>query len=139
MSKENIGKIISDKNKARDLAEKLYEEIAGENPGLNKKAYQNLLEHFSFMRMYVRAFRLSARGYCFARYAVEVDKNGILAEGKNAATLLLEVIRDLEEYAKELSGCSFLSKYPFDAQLNPERVDYFIKNLKGIAVKNKLS
>ena len=105
------------------------------NCGLNGAAYAKLTEHFEFMRMYVRGFRLTARGYCFGRYASEINPGDILAEGKTAGELLKGVIREMEEYGGELHGCSFMQKYPYDAMLNPERVAYFLKDLRALARK----
>jgi len=133
VTKNNISQIVADKDFALDLCEKLYTEVIEGNCGLTEIAYKKLVEHFEFMRMYVRGFRLSARGYCFGRYASEVNPGDILVEGKTAGDLLKEVITDLEQYRKELSNCAFMQKYPCDALLNLERVTYFLSDLKALA------
>jgi len=135
MTRSNISQIIADKDFAFDLSEKLYAKLMEGNCGLTEGAYAKVVEHFEFMRMYVRGFRLSARGYCFGRYASEIDPNEILVEGKSAGDLLKGVIADLEQYEKELPNCAFMQKYPYDAMLNPERVAYFINDLKSLAKK----
>lgn len=133
MTKQNISQIISDKDFAFNLCEKLYAKVMEGNFGLTTAAYAKVVEHFEFMRMYVRGFRLTARGYCFGRYASETSPNDILVEGKTAGELLKGVISDMEQYGKELPDCEFMQKYPYDAMLNPERVVYFIKDLNALA------
>ena len=90
-------------------------------------------EHFEFMRWYVRGFRLTARGYCFGRYVREKDGNDVIAEGKTAAELLKENIQEMECYREKLCTMPFIHTYPFDAQLNPERVDFYIQALKKMS------
>ena len=90
-----------------------------------QEAYEDLREHFEFMRWYVRGFRLTARGYCFGRYADEVDRDAILAEDKSAGELLRQTIEEMEEYREGLLKNDFILKYPYDAQLNPERVKFY--------------
>lgn len=89
------------------------------------------------MRWYVRGFRLTARGYCFGRYVAEKNTTDILAEGKTAAELLLNTIRELEEYREGLMETSFIKEYPFDAQLNPERVEFYTNALKRMLREGK--
>jgi hypothetical protein len=135
MTKDNISQIVTDKDFALELCEKLYKKVIEGNCGLNEKAYAKVVEHFEFMRMYVRGFRLWARGYCFGRYASEVNPKDILVEGKTAGDLLKEVIADIERYGKEVPNYTFTQKYPFDALLNPERIAYFLNDLKMLAKK----
>jgi hypothetical protein len=135
MTKPNISHIIAEKEFALDLSEKLYAMVMEGECGLNEAAYAKVVEQFEFMRMYVRGFRLSARGYCFGRYASEINAGEILVEGKTAGELLKGVIADMEQYGSELPDCAFMKKYPYDAMLNPERVAYFINDLKSLAKK----
>ena len=131
MTPENIAKIVADKDYALENAEKLYEKVLVRTDALTDKAYAKFVEHFTFMRMYVRALRLSARGYCFGRY---VEDNGADAPllDSTAGKLLEGVIADLKQYYEDLLPCAFLEKYPYDAQLNPERVVYFTRDLERI-------
>lgn len=131
MTPENIAKIVADKDYALENAEKLYEKVLVRTDVLTDKAYAKFVEHFTFMRMYVRALRLSARGYCFGRY---VEDNGADAPllDSTAGKLLEGVIADLKQYYENLLPCAFLEKYPYDAQLNPERVVYFTRDLERI-------
>ncbi|WP_140398003.1 hypothetical protein [Lachnoclostridium sp. An169] len=133
MSAENIRKIIGDKEWAREKCEKLADQVSSGNPGLTEEAYDKVKEHFEFMRWYVRGFRLTARGYCFGRYVREKDGNDVIAEGKTAAELLKENIQEMECYREKLCTMPFIHTYPFDAQLNPERVDFYIQALKKMS------
>lgn len=133
MTPENIAAIINDKEFARDTCEKLVDFIEEGNCGLNDTAYAKVCEHFSFMRWYVRGFRLTARGYAFSRYSAEVNPKEIISDGKSAGELLLETISEMEIYQKELPKNAFMVKYPYDAQLNPERVEYYLNDLRKTA------
>lgn len=130
MSPENIGRIIADKEEAYVQCEKLVNLVEAGNMGLTAEAYEKMKMHFAFMRWYVRGFRLTARGYCFGRYATEKNGADILDEGKTAAELLSDTIREMEEYREGLMKTSFIKKYPFDAQLNPERAEFYTNALK---------
>ena len=85
MTKENIAKIVSDKEDAYLACEKLADMVEKENMGLTETAYEKMKEHFAFMRWYVRGFRLTARGYCFGRYVTERNEEDILLDGKTAS------------------------------------------------------
>lgn len=135
MTVENIQQIIKDKEEAWNLCDKLVSRVESKNMGLTEEAYNDLVEHFTFMRWYVKGFRLTARGYCFGRYAVEKNTTDIITEGKNAGELLQKTITDLQDYKNELVKQSFINKYPYDAQLNPERVEYYTNALVGMAAK----
>ena len=89
------------------------------------------------MRWYVRGFRLTARGYCFGRYVTEKNAADILADGKTADVLLEETIREMEKYREGLLQTTFIEKYPFDAQLNPERVAFYTNALKRMLAQGK--
>ena len=134
---ENIKKIVADKEEAYVRCEKLVDQVETENMGLTEEAYEKVKEHFEFMRWYVRGFRLTARGYCFGRYVTEKNKTDILAEGKTAACLLEETIEEMEKYREGLMKTSFIKKYPFDAQLNPERVEFYTNALKRMLKEGK--
>ena len=43
----------------------------------------------------------------------------------------------METYKEGLLQTSFISKYPFDAQLNPERVEFYINALKKMLIEGK--
>ena len=133
MTPENIRSILADKDEARLRCEELADRVAGRNMGLADKAYEQMREHFEFMRWYVRGFRLTARGYCFGRYVTEADPQDVIAEGRTAAQLLNETIREMEEYREALIRTDFIGRYPFDAQLNPERVQFYTNALKRMA------
>ena len=133
MTPENIRSILADKDEARLRCEELADRVAGRNMGLTEKAYEQMREHFEFMRWYVRGFRLTARGYCFGRYVTEADPQDVIAEGRTAAQLLNETIREMEEYREALIKTDFIGRYPFDAQLNPERVLFYTNALKRMA------
>ena len=135
MTKENIAVIIGDKQQALEEMTELYNHVLQGITGLSEDAYANLREHFDFMYFYVRGFRLTARGYCFGRYFTEVGKDDVLAEGKTARTLLSETIQEMESYKEELINQTFLSKYPYDAQLNPERVEFYTNALRNMLAK----
>lgn len=137
MTTNNIGKIISDKEEAFINCKALVEKVFAYNMGLNDKAYADLCEHFSFMYWYVKGFRLTARGYCFGRYYTEKNGTDIIVEGKNAKELLENTINDLILYKKELMNQNFITKYPYDAQLNPERVEFYTKTLKKMIKEGK--
>lgn len=137
MSPENIGRIIADKEEAYVQCEKLVNQVEAGNMGLTAEAYEKMREHFEFMRWYVRGFRLTARGYCFGRYVTEKNTTDILAEGKTAAELLSDTIRELTEYREGLLKTSFIKKYPFDAQLNPERAEFYTNALKRMLREGK--
>lgn len=137
MSPDNIMKIVSDKEDAYIACEKLVDLVEAGNMGLKETAYQKMKEHFEFMRWYVRGFRLTARGYCFGRYVTEKDETEILLERKTASQLLNETIDEMETYKEGLLQTSFISKYPFDAQLNPERVEFYINALKKMLIEGK--
>lgn len=137
MSPENIGRIIADKEEAYEQCEKLVDRVEAGNMGLTAEAYEKMKMHFSFMRWYVRGFRLTARGYCFGRYVAEKNTTDILAEGKTAAELLLNTIRELEAYREGLMETAFIKEYPFDAQLNPERVEFYTNALKRMLREGK--
>lgn len=139
MTPENIRQILADKDEACKRCEKLADSMAAENMGLKREAYEDLREHFEFMRWYVRGFRLTARGYCFGRYVAEADKDDILAEGRNAGELLMQTIQEMEEYREGLLKNDFIRKYPYDAQLNPERVRFYIDALKEIGYCSKVT
>ena len=113
--------------------EKLADRVSTSSMGLRQEAYEDLREHFEFMRWYVRGFRLTARGYCFGRYADEVDRDAILAEDKSAGELLRQTIEEMEEYREGLLKNDFILKYPYDAQLNPERVKFYTDALKRMS------
>lgn len=136
MTEDNIRNILRDKEEAKALCESLYARITEKNVGLTEAAYHKFVRHFAYMRMYVRAFRLSARGYCFGRY-VEDNGYGAALLGETAGALLEGVLAELKEYLPELLGCDFLQEYPYCAQLNPERVRYFTRDLETIAFKAK--
>ena len=136
MTLENIAQILTDKDEAREKCEKLVDYVESDHEdipyhfGLTEEAYEKLCEHFEFMRWYVRGFRLTARGYCFGRYVTEVDAQGIVTEDKSALVLLDETISEMENYKAELVQKTFMKKYPFDAQLNPERVEFYTNALR---------
>lgn len=130
MTVDNIGRILKDKDDALEMCEKLADTVASGNMGLTEEAYGKWLEHFEFMRWYVRGFRLTARGYCFGRYLSERNGTDVVAEGKTARALLEETIAEMEAYREGLIQQPFLRKYPFDAQLNPERVEYYTNALR---------
>lgn len=135
MTPANIARALGDKDEALRLCGELYALAEVGHPALTAAAAAKFHEQFAFARMYVRGFRLTARGYCFSRYAAEVDAAAILADGKSARTLLEETIAQLEAYGEELPACSFMAKYPYDAMLNPERVRYYIGDLKALLAK----
>ena len=89
------------------------------------------------MRWYVRGFRLTARGYCFGRYVTERNEEDVLLDGKTASQLLCETIHEMEIYKEGLLQTSFIEKYPFDAQLNPERVEFYTNALKRMLEEGK--
>ena len=108
-----------------------------ENMGLTGEAYEKMREHFEFMRWYVRGFRLTARGYCFGRYVREKDGRDLLLDGKSAFQLLEETIQEMENYIEGLIHTTFITKYPFDAQLNPERAAFYTDALKKMLKEGK--
>lgn len=130
ITKENIIKIAKDKDDAREGAAALLAEVEQGIPGLTEDAFKMLLKHFRFMSFYSQAFRLSARGYCFSRYAEEINAKEPLFEGKTAIELLQEVVTELELLKQQVQKSGLLDFYPFDAQLNPERFDYFANDLQ---------
>jgi len=143
MTVENIGQILADKEEAKTNCEALVDYVTTEHVGVPKQfgltaqAYEKLCEHFEFMRWYVRGFRLTARGYCFGRYVTEVNPEDIVAEGKRARVLLEETISEMESYKAGLVQKSFMKKYPFDAQLNPERVEFYTNALRKMRDANE--
>ena len=137
MSVENIARIIEDKEEAHVKCEKLVDRVVAGNMGLTEDAYEKMKEHFEFMRWYVRGFRLTARGYCFGRYVTEKNATDMLAEGKTANALLEETIQEMEKYREGLLQTTFIKKYPFDAQLNPERVAFYTNSLKRMLAQGK--
>ena len=137
MSVENIARIIEDKEEAHVKCEKLVDRVVAGNMGLTEDAYEKMKEHFEFMRWYVRGFRLTARGYCFGRYVTEKNAADMLVEGKTANVLLEETIHEMEKYREGLLQTTFIKKYPFDAQLNPERVAFYTNSLKRMLAQGK--
>ena len=137
MSPDNIRMIVEDKEEAYRKCEALSDKVLEENMGLTEEAYTKMKEHFEFMRWYVRGFRLTARGYCFGRYVKEKDGRDLLLEGKSAFQLLEETIQEMETYMDGLIHTSFITKYPFDAQLNPERVAFYTDALKIMLKEGK--
>ena len=137
MSVENIARIIEDKEEAHVKCEKLVDRVVAVNMGLTEDAYEKMKEHFEFMRWYVRGFRLTARGYCFGRYVTEKNAADMLVEGKTANVLLEETIHEMEKYREGLLQTTFIKKYPFDAQLNPERVAFYTNSLKRMLAQGK--
>lgn len=137
MSVENIARIIEDKEEAHVKCEKLVDRVVAGNMGLTEDAYEKMKEHFEFMRWYVRGFRLTARGYCFGRYVTEKNAADMLVEGKTANVLLEETIHEMEKYREDLLQTTFIKKYPFDAQLNPERVAFYTNSLKRMLAQGK--
>lgn len=136
MTLPNIAQILADKEEAQKKCEALADFVMAEHKelpyhfGLTDAAYEKFCEHFEFMRWYVRGFRLTARGYCFGRYVTEVNPQDIIAEGKTAITLLEDTICEMEAYKAKLIQKPFMKKYPFDAQLNPERVEFYTNALR---------
>ena len=137
MSVENIARIIEDKEEAHVKCEKLVDRVVAGNMGLTEDAYEKMKEHFEFMRWYVRGFRLTARGYCFGRYVTEKNAADMLVEGKTANVLLEETIHEMEKYREGLLQTTFIKKYSFDAQLNPERVAFYTNSLKRMLAQGK--
>lgn len=137
MSSENICQIIADKQEAYEKVQNLYEKVSSGIPGLATEAYVNFKEHFEFMLWYVRGFRLTARGYCFGCYYTEQNGSDIVAEGKNSKELLAETIEEMIQYKCGLVETSFITKYPYDAQLNPERIDFYTNTLKRMLDKGR--
>ena len=137
MSVENIARIIEDKEEAHVKCEKLVDRVVAGNMGLTEDAYEKMKEHFEFMRWYVRGFRLTARGYCFGRYVTEKNAADMLVEGKTANVLLEETIHEMEKYREGLLQTTFIKMYPFDAQLNPERVAFYTNSLKRMLAQGK--
>ena len=137
MTVENIERILRDKDEAQMLCEKLADKVCAGNMGLTEKAYEDLKEHFEFMRWHVRGFRLTARGYCFGRYVREVKADEVLLNGQTAFELLAGTIREMEEYHDAVCKEPFISKYPYDAQLNPERIRFYTDALRQIALAAK--
>ena len=138
MSAENIRKTIGDKESAREKCRASWDirSLWGIRV-TTEEAYRKVKEHFEFMRWYVRGFRLTARGYCFGRYVRGKDGNDVIAEGKTAAALLEENIQEMERYREKLCAMPLIHTYPFDAQLNPERVDFYIHALKEMSGGNE--
>ena len=132
-----IARIIEDKEEAHVKCEKLVDRVVAGNMGLTEDAYEKMKEHFEFMRWYVRGFRLTARGYCFGRYVTEKNAADMLVEGKTANVLLEETIHEMEKYREGLLQTTFIKKYPFDAQLNPERVAFYTNSLKRMLAQGK--
>ena len=66
-----------------------------------------------------------------------MDGRGLLLEGKSAFQLLEETIQEMETYMDGLIHTSFITKYPFDAQLNPERVAFYTDALKTMLKEGK--
>lgn len=130
MTVENINKIIGDKQEALDNCEALVKKVFNHNMGLTDSAYADFCEHFSFMYWYVKGFNLTARGYCFGRYFTEKNGDDLIIGEKNAKELLSETIDEIVEYKERLIAQPFMSKYPYDAQLNPERIEFFTNNLR---------
>lgn len=130
MTPENIRAILADKDEARMRCEELADRVARGNMGLMDRAYEKMKKHFEFMRWYVRGFRLTARGYCFGRYVTEENPQDVIAEGRTAAQLLHDTIREMEDYREALIKTDFIGIYPFEAQLNPERVLFYTNALK---------
>ena len=130
MTPENIQVIINDKEEAWNACRKLVSYVENNDLGLNEAADAKFREHFDFMKWYVRGFRLTARGYCFGRFVEEENRTQVIAENKTAEQLLMETIQDMTEYLEELKAQNFLKKYPFDAQLNPERVALYRDTLQ---------
>lgn len=139
MTVENVNKILADKEDARAACETLVDLVEVENIGLNPEAYQKFRLHFSFMRWYVRGFRLTARGYALGRYASEVSKDTVICDGRTAGELLFKVIEEMEIYQEELAGQAFMSEYPYGAQLSLERVAYYLNDLRLLAEKAGLA
>ena len=137
MSVENIARIIEDKEEAHVKCEKLVDRVVAGNMGLTEDAYEKMKEHFEFMRWYVRGFRLTARGYCFGRYVTEKNAADMLVEGKTANVLLEETIHEMEKYREGLLQTTVIKKYPYDAQLNPERVAFYKNSLKRMLAQGK--
>jgi hypothetical protein len=131
MTEENIKQILAEKDEALRMVDELHSKVLEGNAGLNEAAYQKLVEHFDFMRMYVRAFRLTCRAYCFTRYLKENDRDSALyVNSTPAKELLYQTIEEIEQFTNQLQKCSFMRKYPYDEMLDPERFECFLKGVR---------
>ena len=131
MTPENIARIVADKDDALARATALNERLEERCPALTDAAWTKLKKHIRFMLLYVRAFRLNARGYCFGRYT-ELHGADAPLLNSTAGALLKEVVADLKVYQSEMSDWTILKEYPFEAQISPERLEYFTRDLERI-------
>lgn len=131
MTEENILEILAGRDKALQQVDKLYNKLLEGNKGLNEAAYQKVVEQFEFMCMYVRAFRLTSRAYCFARYLKESGTDSKL-QSKPVIELLKQAANEIEEFKEQLKSCPFMKKYPYDEMLEIERFECYVKDIRKI-------
>lgn len=128
MTEPNVKTLLAEKDEALRLAERTNGLVPAFRRWFTKEAYAGFAEHFEFLVAYVRSFRLTARAYCFARYAKQNGDDASI-NGTNALELLETTADELRALAKELSGRGFMKKYPYDELLDPERFEVYLRDI----------
>lgn len=137
MDKENLEMLLEESDVALSLVGNLCDRVRKcGNVGLKEDFYERLIEYFEFMSLYVRAFRLTRRAYCFARYIKENGKDSNFGSSR-AIVLLRETLEEMEKLRKELIASNILDVYPRNELLDPERFELFLSEAKEFYEKMK--
>ena len=116
MTSENIASFISEKQEAIDEANRHYDLLARENPGLDETFYNFLLGQLDITKMYAEQFYVVAKVYFYAKGAEALrDYNGAK-----------EALRELRVFEEKLAAYNIpVFVYPTTVLLCLDKLRYY--------------
>jgi hypothetical protein len=125
----NVRRILGEKDTALQVANKLYEQVKGHNPGFDEHAYADLVRRFEFLRTYAEGFRLTTRIYIFAGLCENGGSKSSDLLQRPVEELLQQAVHELNAYKLRLEHAPYA--YPEAVLVNPERLHCFLKDAES--------
>ncbi|PRR73592.1 hypothetical protein [Neomoorella humiferrea] len=136
-TKENVQKILDEKDEAWKQYEKIKEQLFLANRGLVNNIYEKLKREFEIYGLYIRGFQLMGKIAILTRYLSHPGNKDELFYN-HAHTMLVENLHQLKLYINQLIDFNNREtvSYPVFALLNPERAIVFFEDVSS-RIKNE--
>lgn len=135
-TKENIQKILVEKDEAWEKFEEINTRVKGKNPGLKDEVYSDLLTRFNIFGLCVKGFTMIGKISILARNLLEGRLEGRdekLDLDYPPKQLLDKILDEMTLYKKELQKFNEETDYHHAVYhiLNPERLESFLTDVRS--------
>lgn len=133
MTRDNVVKMLNEKNEAVEQVKALSSKVAAGNPGLKREFYKTLVGQFEIYSVYVKVFRLVAHCYVLIKYMQENGKEAELPGGECLVERIRTTLADLRACEENLRSYQMpVFEYPGRLLISPERLHYFREDAERV-------